>query len=282
VRRARSVHTPTQTLLLESARRKDECAVIEKRLGGGRRVYFTVASAHAPGAASSIDAALLAAFEGGARIDAIRASSALDDLALMQAIGRLVERGQLVASHTAPNPSPHKPTEVPAARSGLWRGAPPLGARRLPRRSSASVLAGVAGFAISLLSIVWLLRIPAEPDVPTTTVIAPLEAAGDDEPEPTETAPAPVAPSAPEAPPSETGVRDATYPVQAVVEPPHAVLWLDGKWIATGELSIVLPRDGRTHELRITAPHHHAQTILFRDAPPPRAIRLEPIASDGP
>ncbi|HTV25812.1 MAG TPA: hypothetical protein VMG12_44250, partial [Polyangiaceae bacterium] len=35
--------------------------------------------------------------------------------------------------------------------------------------------------------------------------------------------------------------------------------------------------DGRTHELRISAPHHRPATLLFRDVPPPKAVRLEPL-----
>jgi len=61
-----------------------------------------------------------------------------------------------------------------------------------------------------------------------------------------------------------------------MVEPAGAELWLDGTWLATGELSVILVRNGRTHELRIVAPDHRPQTFLFCDAAPPRAVRLEP------
>jgi hypothetical protein len=64
--------------------------------------------------------------------------------------------------------------------------------------------------------------------------------------------------------------------MRLVVDPPNAQIWLDSVQIGTGEVALALPRDGHTHELRITAPCRTPQTLLFRDVPPPRAVILEP------
>jgi hypothetical protein len=72
-----------------------------------------------------------------------------------------------------------------------------------------------------------------------------------------------------------------TYALRLLADPPAAQIWLDGVRIGTGEVALALPRDGRTHELRITAPCHTPEILLFRDVPPPRVVLLEPLPRVG-
>jgi Domain of unknown function (DUF4388) len=245
VRRRSVVASSTLTLMLEASRRKDECAVLEKRLGGVQRAYRTVAEARAALDAGGPEAMLLTAFEGGARIATVLANGEIDDLSMLQAIVTLVERGALVASDPpqalvllppAREVPPVPLAIVPPARPHLVRP------RRNTRRSAAAV-AGAAG-ALAVLGLLLLLRLRANgADAP----------AGTSEP------------------------REGSYLVQVIVEPADAELWLDGTRVAAGELSIVLGRTGQTHELRIAARDHQPQTLLFRDTPPQLEVRLLPV-----
>jgi hypothetical protein len=78
---------------------------------------------------------------------------------------------------------------------------------------------------------------------------------------------------------SRTAALDVapTLTVSTRVEPPSAQIWLDRHPVATGELGIVLAKDGRTHELRAAAEGYIPVTLLFADVPPPKLIRLEAL-----
>jgi hypothetical protein len=65
------------------------------------------------------------------------------------------------------------------------------------------------------------------------------------------------------------------YDVVVSTEPPTAELWLDGKQVATGQLSTSELRDGASHELSVKAPGYAPVTIFFADAAPPAIVRLE-------
>jgi hypothetical protein len=277
VRRPRVVVSSTQALMLEALRRKDECAVLEKRLGGAECVYRAAPAAGVKIEKGSLHAALLEAFEGGARIESVLATSARDDLSMLQAIAQLVDKGALVPADGGPTlvvPPLPSALQVPAANSVP---APPAERWKIDWR----LPAGVAAFIVLVLAIVFVVRIPPDAEVPVYTTQASGEH-GEHERDPVE------------AERSETAIehgalgeptpggerRDGSYPVRVLVEPAFAELWLDGKWIATGELSMLLGRTGETHELRIAAPGHRAQTLLFRDTPPPRAVRLVPVGED--
>lgn len=67
----------------------------------------------------------------------------------------------------------------------------------------------------------------------------------------------------------------ATYRVTVRVEPPTAALTLDDLPAATGAGAWEVPRDGRTHTLRASAPSYRTQALTFRDAPPPERLVLE-------
>jgi len=75
--------------------------------------------------------------------------------------------------------------------------------------------------------------------------------------------------AAPVAPAQETIRVDVT------ADPPHASFTLDGRAAGNHALAEVVPRDGRTHEIIVTAEGYASSRITFTDAPPPNAIRLE-------
>jgi hypothetical protein len=278
VRRPRVVVSSTQALMLEALRRKDECAVLEKRLGGVQCVYRSAPGARAKVEKGGLHAALLEAFDGGARVESVLTTSARDDLSMLQAIAQLVDKGALVAADAGPTlvvPPLPSALRVPAANSVP---APPGERLKIDWR----VPAGAAAFIVLVLAIVFLVRIPPDAEVPVYTTHARGEE-GELEIGPVEAdRSAAAVPHGAVGEASPSGDRhDNSYPVRVLVEPAYAQLWLDGRWVATGELSISLGRTGDTHELRIVAPDHHEQTLLFRDTPPPRAVRLIPLDEDG-
>jgi hypothetical protein len=258
VRRRQIVTSSTLTLMLEGSRRKDECAVIEKRLGGIQRAYRCVEEARGAVEAASQEATLLAAFEGGARIETVLANGELDDLCALQAIARLVEHGALVA--TDPPQALVLLKTASATQHVVQANQQAALPSPAPRRRSAWCSVGAIVAASSALVVSGLLIRADGVDGPS----AVHQTARALTPEP----------AAPAAPPSPSQASPDAYPVQVIVEPAGAELWLDGAWMATGQLSIVLERTGQTHELRIAAPDHQPRTLLFRDAPPPLNVRL--------
>jgi uncharacterized protein DUF4388 len=259
VRHARAVTVSTQALLMEALRRKDEGAVLESRLGGPDCIYRS-----APGVAPRADLrglerALLDALDAGARVGSVLACSSVDDLTVLQAMAELVERGWLVpvsdATRSARIPRAVA-LDVPAA-GGARR---PLRARSVAWLAGAAILSLAAGVVASR----WRSPVsnPPRAQVPSLSAAAPGRAGS--------------------AAPQQAGLAEEsppyTYPLRLVVQPSSAEIWLDGRRVATGELSMVVARDGRAHELRINAPQHVPQVLLFRDVPPPRAVVLAPRA----
>lgn len=275
VRRPRVITNTTLSLMLEASRRKDECAVLERRLGGAERAYREVAEARASFDAEGLEAALLAAFGRGARVESVLAQGSLDDLSMLQAIAKLVDQGALVAV----DPTPPLELSAPPLEAPLLPAPPPpaeaQGAARLrPTRCSVVFVAAASG----LLAVLALL-------FRTNAVeLWRAFAAGDEREDRRALTPAPAARRAPASGPSpgEASTPAApTYPLQVFVEPGLADIWLDGAWMARGELAIRLNRDGQTHELRVAASDHQPQTLLFRDTPPPLVVRLLPTIGTG-
>ena len=144
VPRPRVIATSTQELMLEAVRRKDECAVLQGKLGGGQRVYRSVASAVPSHAVSHLESAALQAFTPAASIDSVLAGSTQADLETLQAVSALVERGCLVANDGA---SPRSAPATPPPR--LPRRGLPRWLRDMMRASlwlplTASAALGVA------------------------------------------------------------------------------------------------------------------------------------------
>jgi hypothetical protein len=275
VRRPRAIRRSTQAVVLAAMRRKDECVELEKRLGGAQRVYRSTLNEPASADSSPLERALLQAFESGVCVSAVLASSAVDDLTVLRAIALLVERGCLVPAAVAPRPVDGVTLAAPidlSRGSALLPGA--VARQRLIRKAGAA-LAGLALVAVCAWAIRGSSRSRRATEVrpPAASAASQISEAlrpsahgaqGADARSP-RTSPLPV-----------TSMLDPEYPVRLVVEPAGAELWLDGRWLATGEVSTFLRRDGRPHELRISAPDRESQTILFRDVSPPRAVVLAP------
>jgi hypothetical protein len=284
VRHPRTIVRSTQALMLDAIRYKDECDVLEKQLGGTLRVYESASTARASFEPDGLEFALLEAFEGGARIDSVLVSSALDDLSVLHAISKLVQRGHLVAVGDSPGEVPCSAT---LSATDIWEPSAQLGRSRAWRAFAAVVIFGVVAVFVarafeSSEEVVAIHTTEMPPDSATSalsrtaiaqprpgTVLAPEGG--------TITVTSPLL--TPSSPPSATAPANRTYRVEVMAKPSRAEFWLDGERIAMGHLSIALMRDGRTHELRISAEHHLTQTLLFSDIPPPRAVILEPSTS---
>jgi serine/threonine protein kinase len=77
------------------------------------------------------------------------------------------------------------------------------------------------------------------------------------------------------APPESHG----RYRIRVNVEPSHARLELDGRAVGQGSIESDLPRDGSEHTLIVTADGFISKTVMFRDAPPPAIVKLDPVVA---
>jgi len=169
VQRPRSLRSSTQALMLEALRRKDECAVLEKRLGGAQRVYSSVTEAQPATEGRGLEWALLDAFKTGARIESVLAGSALDDLAMLQAVSELVERGSLVANDATPTQLV-RPLAPAAEKIPTKNETPPPLPTVDPRLRRVRIWQAFAVVAAGALGAVLLARAlrPSEPKWPST------------------------------------------------------------------------------------------------------------------
>lgn len=78
--------------------------------------------------------------------------------------------------------------------------------------------------------------------------------------------------SAEPAPPAEP----ETFEASTSVKPKNATIEVDGTKMGVGTFSEELPKDGRSHKLKITAPGYDTVVLVFRDAPPPASVELVP------
>jgi serine/threonine protein kinase len=70
------------------------------------------------------------------------------------------------------------------------------------------------------------------------------------------------------------------FDVEVQPTPPNANIELDGKLVASGNYASRLRRDGSEHELEVSAPGWTIASFTFRDAPPPKEVRLERAAAE--
>jgi hypothetical protein len=281
VRRRRAILRSTQALMLDAIRYKKECGAIEKQLGSTLAVYESVPGARAAVEPGSLDAELLQAFSGGACVDSVLAASAIDDLTVLHAVSKLVRRGDLVARADAPR-RPSSSTRPRSVDATALRGK--VGSSMRAWR----LFAVIVILGISATFIASIFETPEEVVAIHTTEM-PLQSATGALHETAEATPRsettvtperqrstasslPHASSSPPSAPTANGI----YQVEVTAEPARAEFWLDGERVAIGYLSMALERDGRTHELHVRAPAHRAQTHVFSDTPPPRAVILEP------
>ena len=96
VQRPRAIHASTQALLLEAAKRSDECALIRERLGDTLNIYVVSPSAPPLAEIEPDQAQVLAAFDGARSVEEVVRESEFPDLETLTMIARLVEQQWLV------------------------------------------------------------------------------------------------------------------------------------------------------------------------------------------
>ncbi len=160
VRRPRTINVSTQALLMEGARRADECQQLRERLGELRTVYVTSAEALPTDArASATEFAVLRLIDGTRSLERVVQDSTLPDLETLVHLVELRERGLLDPRVTPVPPqaksaaSPASAAEEPAELSFVPLAAS-LGARFEPRMSRrwryALVAAGACTLSLAL------------------------------------------------------------------------------------------------------------------------------------
>ncbi len=257
--RTRTIYTSLPRLLLEAARRKDESAVLRKFVGETDFVYLHIAGASTHVAANPAEVATIALFDGSRTLAEVLAANELGDLETLQLTARLLEqdylmpRGRRAAEETAP------PSEVGLAWTSmsslmfeltrvqvgkLWRGKLEASALAL-----ALIAAAISGSPFGL--------------------VASSECKQALEPDTSQSSHASI---------QSVDARELFVDLQP--EPRDAEVWLDGERAGTGSLALRLARDGRLHEVRVSAPGYVSQTLLFTDRPPVGRVALTPLAAD--
>jgi hypothetical protein len=94
VRRSQAIQMPTMALLIDGARRKDECALLKQRLGD--RLYRTAPQAAGANAMSSAEAALLSVFAVPRTVADVVVESDLGDLETLRVISECVSDHRLL------------------------------------------------------------------------------------------------------------------------------------------------------------------------------------------
>lgn len=256
VRRERTIRTSTQALLLEAARRKDEVAMLRRRLGDLDRFFQSVETSAINRSLNTVEAAVLRMFGVPRRLSDVLDESDLGDVETLAALESLMRSAHLVAARTpepAPAPTPQAAAADEAAGNRVlpvsfaWPRERELGQRNF-RWLGATVLMALV---VSLAA--WL---GARSSVSSGALALAA-------------APAPAAARAP--------VEPDTYSVVVRAYPLDATLEVDGRDIGSGVYRARLNRDGTLHELRVNAAGFVPARILFVDAPPPIDVRLEPL-----
>jgi sulfatase modifying factor 1 len=163
VQRTRSILLSTQTLLMESARRFDECRQLQKRIGDGGRVYVPSPRSLAPDVqASSDEFAVLRLFDGIRNLDEVIRVSHLPDLETLTHVWQLLRQGLLEhlrssrSSMEAPQPVTAS-TQTPEL--SFLPLAASLGARAEPANAPRRWVWGVAALGSATLGAAFALRL---------------------------------------------------------------------------------------------------------------------------
>jgi transposase-like protein len=158
VRRERTIWKPTPLLLLDGARRKDECHRLRSRLGRER---------YAPGASPpSIDVTftraeieLLRAFDGPRSVGDALAASSFGDLETLTAFANLVKRECLLPSAEIADPPQRAPADAISLRPALVSllALAPSVSRAGVDATRVRVGLSLAGGLLAVASALWLL-----------------------------------------------------------------------------------------------------------------------------
>jgi hypothetical protein len=164
VERARTIDASTPALLLEAARRLDECQQLRKRIGDTSAIF--VGSANAYAAEARLPSAawqMLRCFDGVSSVERVVQTSTLPDLETLTSIAILIDQAWLLPkpAPTAPQWLPLTPVQthdpkqelsfVPLAQSLRAR----LSRRPMPKRLWASAAAGAAVVVASFVVGMW-------------------------------------------------------------------------------------------------------------------------------
>jgi hypothetical protein len=243
VHRERTIRTSPTWLLLEAARRKDERAQLERKLGGLDRFFHCPEDGVLSRSLNTAQTALLRLFDRPRRLADVVIQSEIGDIETLAALDGLVRSGQLVEaaassdepdtglsvrgepahgadSTAAPIASAWPQTSTPSSRSSRWAAS---------TLATGLLVAGAAWFG-------------------ARASIATLPAAA--------------------APPP--------YSIAVRTDPVEAELRVDGQFAGRGAWAAKMPRDGSAHELLVSADGFAPVRVIFVDTPPPLEVKLEP------
>lgn len=257
VHRERTIRTSPTWLLLEAARRKDERAQLERKLGGLERHLHAAKDAVPSLSLEGAQAALLRRFDAPRAVGDVLAESELGDTETLAALDALIRAGLLVDCTVGGDAV----ARDVAGREGATDG---LALRRAPAHAVDSTVTRMAFVAQTPARSGGRWRWAAAALATGSLVAAAVWLAT-----PASLAKAPAALAPPAAPPTAF-----SFAVRAI--PAEAELRLDGQFAGRGVWRAQLPRDGVAHELRVSAEGFLPLRVLFVDTPPPAEIRLEP------
>jgi hypothetical protein len=225
VRRPRRVDASTMQILLEGARRSDECLRLRAKLGSG--LYrLSPAAASTDRSRSAIESALLSLFEAPRDIAAALAESTWGDLETLTLIVRLVAQEWLVPDVQAPRPAAERqpspvasqpPIVLSLARRATQRPAPHL-------RQGLVLSLALCGLALWLLPRYLSAFRETELSLPMRPAAVPIDRAALAPPVPVELAPSePQAEPAPSSAPAPDPPRSTPPFTRAAPRPPRRI-----------------------------------------------------------
>lgn len=257
-RRQRSIQASTQQLVLEAVHRKDELARLWPALGGANRRYRVVPGETKRTSVRPSELSVLALVDGTRSLRDMLRQSDLGDLETLTILQQLVSSEQLVEAGVSVEVEDSiSPLSAVAHKSSLASFVPLATTHRPHSRPNLRWIASGCCAVAALSALLWSGALPGAPRVQVV-------------PEPKPAAPAASPPVA------------STYSVATHIEPSLAEVLLDGHRVATSHVETVLPRDGRTHEMRISAAGYVPMIVLFVDTAPPSEIRLEALPPSRP
>jgi transposase-like protein len=119
VERGRTIHASTQALMLEAAKRSDECAQIRGRLGDMHNVYVPSATAPQRDEIEPEQGEVLSAFDGTRDLEQVVHDSEFPDLETLGLIERLMQQHWLVVKSLAIQRQPRPPAPPSVASISL-------------------------------------------------------------------------------------------------------------------------------------------------------------------
>jgi hypothetical protein len=248
VHRERTIQTSTPWMLLEAARRKDEACRIRLELGDLDRPFQCAVGGASSRSLNTAEAAVLTMFDQPRQLAEVLTASELGEVETLAALLGLIRSRHLVESAMGERFRRAATRDRSAPRARETSALPiPFRWPRSAERPTRPVWLGsmlALGLVVALGS--WLgARASRATAADVRVVSAPAE--------------------------------PATYAVAIRPWPPDAELQLDAEPLGRGAWAASLPRDGRAHELSISAAGFIPTRVFFLDVAPPAEIRLAPL-----